>query len=187
MKDLSLTNEQEIIFKENENLIYHMLKKISFDYTDYALKEDLIQEGRISLCKAIKTFDINMNNQFNTYACSIIYHNFLYFLRTYKEYCISYDDENTHIDINNYGFNNSIDDNNYDLSYLLKDILKDSSSKETLGIYAIFMKSIYGKTQEEIAKEKGVSLPTVKKSVAFAKKSLKSNDILKSYLSNKYD
>lgn len=61
----------EQIIKDNENLVYFVLKKY---FTQFLNDEDMIQIGRIGLWQAAKGFDPSRGTAFSTYAVAAIYH-----------------------------------------------------------------------------------------------------------------
>ena len=67
----------ESLVIDNENLIYHILKKLHL----YDQREEYYDIGMIGLVKAAKTFDETKGYKFNTYAVSIIFNEILGYRR----------------------------------------------------------------------------------------------------------
>lgn len=55
----------EKIIKENEGLIYFVMKRFRVEESE---RDDLYQEGCIGIMKAIEKFDSSMNNKFSTFV-----------------------------------------------------------------------------------------------------------------------
>ena len=61
-----MTDEQEKLVLNNENLIYHILKKYNLSVDEY------YEVGVIGLCKAAISYNSNFGFTFSTYACKCI-------------------------------------------------------------------------------------------------------------------
>ena len=70
--------EQEKLAVENENLIYHTIRMLGFNESNYNFDE-LISIGWFSLAKAIKNYDKNKAT-FSTYCVNVIKNDLLCFL-----------------------------------------------------------------------------------------------------------
>ncbi len=70
--NFNLTPEQERMFIENERLVYFVAQSCHFTANGIADYDDLLQEGRIGLCRAVMTFDPERNIAFSTYAIACI-------------------------------------------------------------------------------------------------------------------
>ena len=92
-----LTKEEtdDLILKINngeisliKKLVYHNLKLVVFVAKKYINSsipfEDLIQEGNIGLIKAVKSYDINKNILFSTYAVACIKHEIVEYINNNK-------------------------------------------------------------------------------------------------------
>lgn len=81
--ELIMNKDYDTLIKENEHLIYHILKRINYDYND---QDDLVNIGRYSIYNAAIRYEIPSKNNaiFSTYLSSAIYKNILSYLRTNK-------------------------------------------------------------------------------------------------------
>lgn len=69
------------LIKENEGLVYYTMNKYFYTTTsEYNIKEDLAQVGRIALYKAIQTYDEG-RTEFSTYAVKVIKSKMINFLQ----------------------------------------------------------------------------------------------------------
>lgn len=82
-----MTNEQERIVLENENLIYMVLKK----YHLYAKCEEFYDLGMIGLCKGARTYDSTRNIKLSTYLSKCIANEILQYLRKKRPETVSLD------------------------------------------------------------------------------------------------
>lgn len=78
-------NEEQMI-KENEGLIFTNLYKLGFWYRYPDHREDMIQEGRMAIMKAARTFDPSANVKFSTYAYTLIRNAIYDYAQTMKLY-----------------------------------------------------------------------------------------------------
>lgn len=81
--ELIMNKDYDTLIKENEHLIYHILKRINYDYND---QDDLVNIGRFSIYNAAIRYEIPPRNNaiFSTYLSSAIYKNILSYLRANK-------------------------------------------------------------------------------------------------------
>lgn len=79
-----------ISVEDNLNLVHYVLSKMNVSTCQY---DDLFQEGVIGLMKAIKTFNIEKQNKFSTYAYICIKNEILHFLKKNTLSQIYLDDE----------------------------------------------------------------------------------------------
>lgn len=63
---------EEMAIKDLEGLIYTNLYKLGFWYRYPNHREDMIQEGRMAIVKAVRGFDPNANVKLSTYAYTLI-------------------------------------------------------------------------------------------------------------------
>lgn len=63
-----------LIIKKYEKLIYKFNQKFDVSVSNY---EDYLQEGRIIINKAIKSFDANSNKSFTRYVELLLYHRYI--------------------------------------------------------------------------------------------------------------
>ena len=69
------------LIKENEGLIYYTMNRYFYTTTsEFDIKEDMIQVGRIALYKAIQTYDED-RTEFSTYAVRVIKSKMINFLQ----------------------------------------------------------------------------------------------------------
>ena len=69
------------LIKDNEGLIYYTLQRYFYTTTsEFDIKEDMIQVGRIALYKAIQTYDEG-RTEFSTYAVKVIKSKMINFLQ----------------------------------------------------------------------------------------------------------
>ncbi len=69
------------LIKENEGLVYYTMNKYFYTTTsEFDIKEDMIQVGRIALYKAIQTYDED-RTEFSTYAVKVIKSKMINFLQ----------------------------------------------------------------------------------------------------------
>lgn len=82
--ELIMNEDYDTLIKENENLIYHILKRMKYDYND---KDDLVNIGRLSIYNAAIKYEIPPKNNasFGTYLAASIYKNILSYLRSNKK------------------------------------------------------------------------------------------------------
>ena len=81
---LATYNDEEaknLILKKYEKLIYKYNQKFDVDINNY---DDFLQEGRIIINKAIKTFDVNSNKSFTKYVELLLYHRYIDLMRKKK-------------------------------------------------------------------------------------------------------
>lgn len=85
MKDLRLSEQEERMFMENEKLIHKNIHCYIESAGEYGINsyEDLVQVGRIGLCKAIKTYD-KEKAKFSSYAMTVIKNTILSELKSKK-------------------------------------------------------------------------------------------------------
>lgn len=77
-KEYKTSGDKEIrnrIYQDNENLVYFFLSKFK-TMPDY---EDILQEGKIGLLKAIEKYDLNSGIQFSTFAA--------HYIKGYAKHC----------------------------------------------------------------------------------------------------
>ena len=80
MEDVNVKNINEMI-KDNEGLIYYTLQRYFYATTsEFDIKEDMIQVGRIALYKAIQTYEVG-KTEFSTYAVKVIKSKMINFLQ----------------------------------------------------------------------------------------------------------
>lgn len=79
-----MTEDQ--IIKDNEGLIYTNLYKLGFWYRYPNHREDMMQEGRMALMKAARTFDPDANVKFSTYAYTLVRNAIYDYAQTMKLY-----------------------------------------------------------------------------------------------------
>lgn len=97
MKDLRLNAMEEKMLEENEGLIHKTIRCYISNPGEYGMNsyEDLVQIGRIGLCKAIKSYDREKAG-FSSYAIPVIKNTILNELRsaksTSKDFVDSYED-----------------------------------------------------------------------------------------------
>lgn len=82
MDDFKLTKEQQRMVKEVAPLIFHIANRITFRKPED--KEDVIQDCRLLLCKAVKCFDPNRGVKFSTYAHKTISNHIMEFKVRYE-------------------------------------------------------------------------------------------------------
>lgn len=145
-KNLDITVEvdgdtkEEKLLKTHENLIYANLHRSGLWARFPNHREDMVQEGRMALLKAIRTFKPEIKVKFSTYAYTLIrnaIYDYTQSMKLYQEYLI-YPLFDELID--------SRDDFNLDFLAMLKLIEADEQA-QVLEDYFIM-----GMTQTEVAK-----------------------------------
>ena len=80
MENVNVKDINEII-KDNEGLIYYTLQRYFYATTsEYDIKEDMVQVGRMALYKAIQTYEVG-RTEFSTYAVRVIKSKMINFLQ----------------------------------------------------------------------------------------------------------
>lgn len=154
-----MTNEQEKIVLENENLIYVVLKK----YHLYNERDEYYDLGMIGLCKGAKTFDSSRNIKISTYLVRCITNEIFIYLRKKRPETISLD---TDIE-ENLTLESVIKDNSIDIERDLimeteikkiNEIIKSLPDNEKKLICHLYNLNGYKKmTQIELAKHFNIS------------------------------
>lgn len=80
MENVNVKDINEMI-KDNEGLIYYTLQRYFYATTsEYDIKEDMVQVGRMALYKAIQTYEVG-RTEFSTYAVKVIKSKMINFLQ----------------------------------------------------------------------------------------------------------
>lgn len=180
LKNGDKTAEEKIV-KHNLRLVAHIVKK----YVNTKFEQDeLISVGSIGLLKAVKSYDISKGHNFSTYASRCIQNEILMLLRSQKNLVneISLEDKiRTDKDGNEVSLIDILEDNKENISENIENKLfaekvteiinKTLCERDKIIIFKRYGLNGYKqKTQNEIAKELGISRSYISR---IEKKSLK--------------
>ncbi len=83
---VKFANENFTIDEKDERLIRSIVRKVMRKFDSIGLDEnDLFQEGRIALWKAVTHYEGNKGAKFETFASTVIYNRIVDVIRTHKE------------------------------------------------------------------------------------------------------
>lgn len=83
-------NETQVV-RDNEDLVQRIRRQLS---KNTSIREDLLQEGRIALVRAARTWQAESGTQFRTYATNVVRNAMVNFLKAQRQRpaCVSMDE-----------------------------------------------------------------------------------------------